>query len=141
MRDEYPQWSSFPTRWNDNDVYGHVNNVVHYAAMDTAINAWMITQGVIDIEHGDHIGLCVESGCRYLASVEYPDALALGLRIARLGTSSVTWEVGLLRERDDEPIAQGRFVHVFVDRRSRRPRPLTEDQRGILAALVTGDGR
>jgi acyl-CoA thioester hydrolase len=105
-----------PTRWNDNDIYGHVNNTVHYAAMDTVINRWMIEQGILDLEGSDMIGLCVESGCRYLASMEYPDELAVGLRIAKLGGSSVVWETGLLRARDDLLVAEGRFVHVFVDR-------------------------
>ena len=136
MRDAYPYWSQVPTRWNDNDVYGHVNNTVHYAAMDTVINGWMIEQGVLDIRSGATVGLCVESGCRYLAAVEYPDVLAVGLRIAKLGTSSVTWETGLLRARDDLPVAEGRFVHVFVDRASRRPVPISEPVREAMAALV-----
>lgn len=137
MRDAYPVWSLVPTRWNDNDIYGHVNNVIHYAAMDTVINQWMIEQGILDlIDPTAPIGFCVESGCRYLASVEYPDALALGLRIAKLGTSSVTWEVGMLRDRDDTPIAEGRFVHVFVNPTTRRPTPLPEAKRAALQPLV-----
>lgn len=137
MRDAYPYWSQVPTRWNDNDVYGHVNNTVHYAAMDTVINRWMIEQGVLDIGGGVSIGLCVESGCRYLAEVEYPDVLAVGLRIAKLGTSSVVWEVGLLRARDDLPVAEGRFVHVFVDRATRRPSPISQPMRRAMAALLS----
>ena len=136
VRDAYPYWSQVPTRWNDNDVYGHVNNTVHYAAMDTVINRWMIEQGVLDIGGGATIGLCVESGCRYLAAVEYPDVLAVGLRIGKLGVSSVTWETGLLRARDDLPVAEGRFVHVFVDRASRRPVRISEPMRAAMAALV-----
>ena len=137
VRDAYPVWSLVPTRWNDNDIYGHVNNVIHYAAMDTVINRWMIEEGVLDLTDPEApIGLCVESGCRYLASVEYPDVLALGLRIARLGTSSVTWEVGMLRDRDDEPIAEGRFVHVFVDPVTRRPTPIPDPMRTALDTLV-----
>jgi acyl-CoA thioester hydrolase len=138
VRDEYAHWSIVATRWNDNDVYGHVNNTVHYAAMDTVINGWMIERGVLDLHGGDSIGLCVESGCRYLAAVEYPDALAVGLRIAKLGTSSVTWETGLVRDRDDLPVAEGRFVHVFVDRVSRRPRPIGEAMRTAMAELLVG---
>jgi acyl-CoA thioester hydrolase len=140
VRAAYPYWSEVPTRWNDNDVYGHVNNTVHYAAMDTVINRWMIEQGLLDLNGGDSIGLCVESGCRYLAAVEYPDVLAVGLRVGRLGNSSVTWEVGLVRARDDLSVAEGRFVHVFVDARTRRPRPLTERQRTAMGALVMGGG-
>jgi acyl-CoA thioester hydrolase len=136
VRDSYPFWTQVPTRWNDNDAYGHVNNTVHHLVMDTVINAWMIDQGILDIEQGDAIGLCVESGCRYLASMEYPDAFAVGLRIARLGSSSVSWEVGMLRASDDEPVAEGRFVHVFVDRQTRRPTPLADDVRTVLATLT-----
>ena len=136
MRDDYHYWSTVPTRWNDNDIYGHVNNTVHYAAMDTVINRWMIEQGVLDLEGSDTVGLCVESGCRYLASMEYPDELAVGLRIAKLGSSSVVWETGLLRARDDLLVAEGRFVHVFVDRVDRRPRPLSQAMRSAMQALV-----
>jgi acyl-CoA thioester hydrolase len=136
VRAAYPYWSEVPTRWNDNDVYGHVNNSVHYAAMDTVINRWMIEQGLLDINDGDAIGLCVESGCRYLAAIEYPDVLAVGLRIARLGNSSVTWEVGLVRARDELSVAEGRFVHVFVDAQTRRPRPLSDRHRTAMEALL-----
>lgn len=136
MRAAYPYWSEVPTRWNDNDVYGHVNNSVHYAAMDTVINRWMIEQGLLDINDGDSIGLCVESGCRYLAAIQYPDVLAVGLRIARLGNSSVTWEVGLVRDRDELSVAEGRFVHVFVDAQTRRPRPLSDRHRTAMKALL-----
>jgi acyl-CoA thioester hydrolase len=136
VRDAYPYWSQVPTRWNDNDVYGHVNNTVHYGAMDTVINRWMIEEGLLDVAHGDTIGLCVESGCRYLAPVEYPDVLAVGLRVARLGTSSVVWEAGILRDRDDLAVAEGRFVHVFVNRDTRRPRPLPEVVRAAMTPLL-----
>jgi acyl-CoA thioester hydrolase len=136
VRAAYPYWSEVPTRWNDNDVYGHVNNSVHYAAMDTVINRWMIEQGLLDINDGDSIGLCVESGCRYLAAIQYPDVLAVGLRIARLGNSSVTWEVGLVRDRDELSVAEGRFVHVFVDAQTRRPRPLSDRHRTAMKALL-----
>lgn len=136
MRDQYPYWSLVPTRWNDNDIYGHVNNTVHYAAMDTVINRWMIERGLLDLRAGDSIGLCVESACRYLAAVAYPDILAVGLRVAKLGTSSVTWETGLVRDRDGLPVAEGRFVHVFVDRESRRPRAIDDLTREAMAELV-----
>ena len=136
MRDAYPSWSQVPTRWNDNDIYGHVNNTVHYAAMDTVINRWMIEEGLLDLTGGDTIGLCVESGCRYLAPVEYPEVLAVGLRVARLGTSSVVWEAGIVRDRDDLAVAEGRFVHVFVDRGTRRPSPLPGAVRAAMTALL-----
>ena len=135
MERDYPHWSTVPTRWNDNDVYGHVNNTVHYAAMDTAINAWMIEHAGLDIQGSERIGLCVESGCRYLASLAYPDAMRLGLRVAKLGSSSVVWEAAILRESDGVLIAEGRFVHVFVDRTSGRPAPLEPAMRTALTAL------
>ena len=121
----YPHRASFPTRWNDNDVYGHVNNTVHYLAMDTVINAWLIDHAGLapDPQGSGPIGLCVESGCRYLAPAEYPDTLTVGLRAASIGTSSVTWELAMVRG-DGTLVAQGRFVHVFVDRNTRRPTPI-----------------
>ena len=133
--DGYPYAAQVPTRWHDNDVYGHVNNTVHYLAMDTVVNAWLIGHG-LDIEHGDAIGLVVESGCRYSGSISYPDAFVLGLRIARLGGSSVTWDVGMVRSSDGAPVAQGRFVHVFVDRATRRPTPVPDALRAAMTSLV-----
>lgn len=133
---DYPVVRDVPTRWNDNDVYGHVNNTIHYAAMDTVINAWMIEQGVLDVEHGGTIGLCVESGCRYLASMEYPDTMRVGLRAAKVGTSSIVWETAIDRASDGERVAEGRFVHVFVDRATRRPAPLTDTLRTAVEALA-----
>ena len=116
----YPYAQVVPTRWNDNDIYGHVNNTVHYLAMDTVINAWLIQRAGLDIADGPSIGLCVESGCRYLAPVAYPDGMVVGLRVARLGTSSVSWAVAIDRASDGARVAEGSFVHVFVDRASRR---------------------
>lgn len=112
---------SFPTRWNDNDVYGHVNNTVYYAAMDTTINTWLIEQGGLDIEKGDSIGVCASSSCSYAQSASFPDALAVDLSVARLGSSSITWTLRIAREHDDLELATGEFVHVFVGRESRRP--------------------
>lgn len=136
---EYPHRTQFQTRWNDNDIYGHVNNTVHYMAMDTVINAWMIERAglVIGPDSDAPVGLCVESGCRYLASVEYPETLDIGLRVATLGTSSVTWEVGMAKA-DGTLVAQGRFVHVFVDKASRRPVPIPEATRAAMAELAHG---
>jgi acyl-CoA thioester hydrolase len=133
----FPHAAVVPTRWNDNDVYGHVNNTVHYMAMDSVINAWMIERAGLDIESGDVIGLCVESRCSYLASMSYPDALHVGLRIGRLGTSSVTWELGMDRASDGERVAEGHFVHVFVDRETRRPTGLTDEMRAAMQTLLT----
>ena len=135
----YPHRAPFSTRWNDNDVYGHVNNTVHYLAMDTVINAWLIEHAglVIGPDDPGPIGLCVESGCRYLAPAEYPDTIEVGLRVGRLGTSSVTWELAMSRG-DGTLIAEGRFVHVFVDRATRTPTPIPAHTRSAMETLVAG---
>ena len=125
-----------PTRWKDNDVYGHVNNVVHYAFMDTVINNWLIDKGGLDIHEGQVIGLCVESHCNYHASVSYPEKLSVGLRVGHLGRSSVRYEIGMHREDRSELIAQGHFVHVFVDRTSRRPVEIPGPLREALQTLM-----
>ncbi|MBM3547851.1 MAG: acyl-CoA thioesterase [Alphaproteobacteria bacterium] len=120
----------------DNDVYGHVNNVVYYSYFDTVINAYLIDTGKLDIEKGPVIGLCVESQCRYFKPLAFPDTIDAGLRVGRLGSSSVRYEIGLFRQGDDEPAAAGHFVHVFVDRAGRRPTPIPEPMRSALARLV-----
>jgi acyl-CoA thioester hydrolase len=125
-----------PTRWIDNDVYGHVNNVVYYAYFDTVINRWLIDEGGLDIAKGGVIGVCAESQCTYLRSAAFPDALDAGLRVAKLGTSSVTYEVGIFLA--EELCAHGRFVHVFVDRGTRKPTPIPAR---IRAALERLEGR
>lgn len=111
----------FATRWNDNDQYGHVNNTVYYAAMDTAVNAWMITAAGLDPLGEAPIALCVSSSCDFHASASFPEPLEVGIGVERLGTSSVTWSLQILRAGGAEPIATGRFVHVFVDPDTRRP--------------------
>lgn len=108
----------FTTRWNDNDQYGHINNTVYYQAMDTAVNAWMIRAGGLD-PAGSAIALCAASSCEFHASASYPDPLEVGIRVERLGTTSITWSLGIFL--GEEQIATGRFVHVFVDAESRRP--------------------
>ena len=120
-RGDYRHHVVLPTRWNDNDVYGHVNNVEYYAFFDTVINAWLIREGGLDIHRGSTIGLCAESHCRFHAAFTFPEPVEAGLRVSRLGTSSVRYEIGLFREGQEEPAATGWFVHVFVDRRTRRP--------------------
>lgn len=123
----------------DNDVYGHMNNVVHYSLFDTAVNGWLIDQGVLDFRAGKQIGLVVETGCRYFSEIAFPDTVAAGLRVARIGTSSVRYEVGLFR--NDEPLAaaEGFFVHVYVESASRRPAPLSDALRQGLASLLADD--
>ena len=129
---DYGYLHPFPTRWNDNDVYGHVNNVVYYAAMDTAVNAWMIARGIIDPPGGEVIAVCAASSCDYRASGSFPEVLQVGVRAGRVGTSSVTWETGILR--GEEVLATGSFVHVFVDAVTRRPVPIADAARVAIEA-------
>lgn len=117
----------FPTRWNDDDVFGHVNNTVHYAAMDSTVTAWLLGGRTKDEAFGGDAdaAFVVASSCRYFASAAFPDVLVVGLRADRVGTTSVSWGLGIFRE-DGEPVAAGTFVHVFVDRASRRPVPVPQ---------------
>ena len=135
-RTAYHYFRRVQTRWMDNDVYGHVNNVVYYSYFDTVVNAFLVHEGGLDIESGPVIGLCVESQCRYLASVKFPDALDAGLRVAKIGRSSVRYEVGIFRAGHDEAAAQGHFVHVFVDRLTRRSVDIPEKMRLALTRLA-----
>jgi acyl-CoA thioester hydrolase len=133
--DAYPHRLAIPTRWNDNDVYGHVNNVEYYAFFDTVINAWLITEGGLDIHGGDVIGVCAESHCEYSAPLAFPETVQAGLRVAHLGRSSVRYEIGLFSEAG-KPAATGWFVHVFVDRAQRRPVEIPATLRAALERLV-----
>ena len=135
MRDEYAHRLQIPTRWNDNDVYGHVNNVEYYAFFDTVINKFLIEEGGLDILRGDVIGLCAESHCEFKAAFVFPEVVEAGLRVGKLGRSSVRYEIGLFRDDADEPAATGWFVHVFVDRASRRPAEIPAQIRSALARL------
>jgi acyl-CoA thioester hydrolase len=118
-----------PTRWNDNDVYGHVNNVEYYAFFDTVINAWLIQEGGLDIHRGEVIGVCAESQCTYRAGFAFPETVHAALRVGHLGRSSVRYEIGLFAEDGGEPAAEGSFVHVFVGREDRRPVPIPDGLR------------
>jgi acyl-CoA thioester hydrolase len=138
-RTEYRAFRSIPTRWMDNDAYGHVNNVVYYSWFDTAVNALLVEWGLLDIQNGRTIGLVVETGCRYFRSVAFPECVEAGVRIAALGNSSVRWEVGLFTAGHDNPAAAGHFVHVYVDRDTRRPAPLPAEWRQKIAALDTSN--
>ncbi|MGZ3440301.1 MAG: acyl-CoA thioesterase [Polyangia bacterium] len=134
-KSDYPHRLPIATRWMDNDVYGHVNNVVYYSYFDTVINRWLIDEGGLDIHGGAVIGLCVESRCAYLRALAFPDALEAGLRVAHLGRSSVRYEIAIFTSSDDTAAAQGEFVHVFVDRSTRRPVELPPRLREALARL------
>ncbi|MBC7280988.1 thioesterase family protein [Hoeflea sp.] len=129
-------FQSLQTRWADNDMYGHMNNVVHYQLFDTAINRWLIERGLLDPLNGDIIGLVVETGCRYHGEAMFPDRISAGLAIERLGGSSVTYAVALFRNDEDTAFADGRFVHVYVDRKSRRPVSLPDSWRDKLKGLI-----
>lgn len=133
----YRHFSPVTTRWHDNDVYGHVNNVVYYAWFDTAVNAWLLDTGLLDIEGGNPIGLVVETGCRYAASVSFPQKIEIGIAVARLGSSSVTYHLGVFVEGADDAAAEGHFTHVYVDRNTRRPTPLPEAWRNVLLRIVS----
>ncbi|MPS68389.1 acyl-CoA thioesterase [Novosphingobium aerophilum] len=135
-RETYRHFTPITTRWHDNDVYGHVNNVVYYSWFDTAVNAWLIEAGLLDVENGNPIGLVVETGCRYAASVQFPQKLEVGIRVARLGSSSVTYHLGIFVEGSGAAAAEGHFTHVYVDRDSRRPAPLPEEWRMLLETIT-----
>lgn len=135
-RSDYLIWRTIPTRWSDNDVYGHVNNVVYYEWFDTAVNSLLVDAGVLDLAQGQAIGLVVETGCAYFASVAYPETVEAGVRVSRLGNSSVRYEVGIFKPGEPYAAAAGHFVHVYVDRDSRRPVPLSAPLRALLEPLL-----
>lgn len=135
-RADYAAFEALETRWSDNDIYGHVNNVAYYSFFDTAVNRFLIQRGVLDIHAGAVIGLAVETGCRFHASLAYPDAIEAGIRVAKLGNSSVRYEIGVFKKGEDEACAEGHFVHVYVGRETRRPTPLPDDFRAALTPLV-----
>jgi len=126
------------TRWRDNDIYGHINNVEFYAFFDTVVNGHLIDAGLLDIAHGTLVGYVVETKCSYFAQLAFPDRLEGGLRVDRIGTSSVQYGVGIFRESDDQAAAAGHFIHVYVDRKTQRPTPLPQNWRSGLEALVIG---
>ncbi len=131
---------AIPTRWHDNDVYGHVNNVVYYSWFDTAVNAWLIERGFLDIAGSRTVGLVVETSCTYFESVAFPETVELGLGVERLGTSSVTYRIGVFRQGGERAAAQGRFTHVYVDRATQRPVPIPADLRAALEGLTSSGG-
>ncbi len=135
-RSAYRHFLSLQTRWADNDAYGHINNVTYYGFFDTIVNEYLIAAGALDIHEGAVIGLVVETGCKYSASLEFPQKLEGALRVARIGNSSVRYELAIFRAGDDKPAAEGFFVHVYVDRATRRPEPLPESLRSALKKLV-----
>jgi acyl-CoA thioester hydrolase len=140
-RDHFRHFLPISTRWSDNDVYGHVNNVVYYQWFDTVVNEFLIAHGTLDIHDGEAIGLVVETHCNYFSSVAFPEPVTAGLCVAQLGKSSVRYEVGIFRGDDREAAAQGHFVHVYVDRVTRKPTPIPDKARALLESIqMTGGG-
>jgi len=134
-RATYRHWTTVSTRWHDNDVYGHVNNVVYYGWFDTAVNRWLLEAGLLDIEKGDPIGLVVETGCQYASPLAFPQIIEVGLAVARQGTSSVTYHLGIFAAGAEAAAAQGHFTHVYVGRQDRRPVALPSAWRAAMGAL------
>ena len=134
-RSAYRVWRRISTRWMDNDAYGHVNNVVYYSWFDTAVNAYLIEQGVLDVANGATIGLVVETHCNYFAPLSFPQTVDVGLRVAHRGTSSARYELGIFGS-SDTAAAQGHFVHVYVDALTRKPAPLSPTLVSVLDALL-----
>ncbi len=135
-RDAYRHFTTITTRWGDNDAYGHVNNTIYYQWFDSAVNSLLIGAGLLDIHHGDPIGLVAETGCSYFAPLSFPGEVEVGIAIDRLGNSSITYRIGIFAAGSAEPAAQGHFTHVYVGRRSRRPVSLPHEWRKELEALV-----
>ena len=134
-RDHYRHFLTIPTRWMDNDVYGHVNNVVYYSFFDTVVNKFLIEQGQLDYSKGKVVGLVVETKCQYFAPIAFPDVVVAGIRVAHIGTSSVRYEIGLFKNDEDNPAAEGHFVHVYVTRSGNKPTPLSTQMRSVLAKI------
>lgn len=135
-RGDYRHFLPIATRWLDNDLYGHINNVVYYSFFDTVVNRYLIEGGFLDLARSDVIGLVVETGCRYAKAVAFPEAVTAGLRVAHMGRSSVRYEVGLFRGDEDDAAAEGHFIHVYVERATRRPTPLPGALRNLLTPLL-----
>lgn len=136
-RGDYRHFQIIGTRWHDNDLYGHVNNVVYYSFFDSAVNSWLIEEGGLDIHDGPVAGYVVSSGCDYFASIAFPERIEVGLVVGKLGNSSVQYDLAIFKSGEDSACAAGRFVHVFVDRRNNRPVPIPESLRMALTRLLS----
>ncbi len=139
-RSDYRWFMEVPTRWADNDVYGHVNNAAYYGFFDTAVNRYLIDKARLDIHHGAQIGLVVHTSCDYFAPLAFPQVLDIGLRADRVGKSSVSYGLGVFAKAADTASAQGGFVHVYVDRKARKPMPLSDALRRAVLAIKGGKG-
>ena len=136
LRADYRHFQPIITRWHDNDIYGHVNNVTYYSFFDTAVNTYLIEQGGLDIHDGEVVGFVVSSACDYFASIAFPERIEIGLRVGKLGNSSVQYELAVFKVGEQEACAAGRFVHVFVDRTSNQPVPIPGMLREAMQRLV-----
>ncbi|MGI8704687.1 MAG: acyl-CoA thioesterase [Sphingomicrobium sp.] len=134
-RGEFKAWRNLSTRWADNDVYGHVNNIVYYEWFDTAVNAWLIENAMLDVAAGDPIALVVETRCSYAAPLAFPQSVDAGLLVASIGRSSIRYRIGIFAGDSDSAAADGEFVHVVVDRTTRRPVPVPDEWRRKLEAI------
>ena len=137
VRADFKVWRKVTTRWADNDAYGHVNNTVYYEWFDSAVNAWMVEQGMLDIANGDPIALVVETSCTYAAALAFPDNVEIGLAVAQLGRSSICYRIGVFADGADSAAAEGEFVHVVVDRRARRPVEIPAEWRLKLESICS----
>jgi acyl-CoA thioester hydrolase len=135
-REHFRHFRPLSTRWNDNDVYGHVNNVVYYSFFDTAVNQYLIEEGLLEVDRSETIGVVAETMCRFHRSVSFPTPVEAGLRVTRIGSSSVRYAIGIFQPGDPVALADGHFVHVYVDRASRRPSPLPTRIRAALELLL-----
>ncbi|NHC51629.1 hypothetical protein ALP29_03004 [Pseudomonas syringae pv. avii] len=136
VREDYRHFQPITTRWHDNDAYGHVNNVTYYSFFDTAVNTYLIEQGGLDIHDGEVVGFVVSSACDYFASIAFPECIEVGLRVGKLGNSSVQYELAVFKAGEQEACAAGRFVHVFVDRASNQPVPIPGMLREAMQRLL-----
>ncbi len=134
-RADYRWFTGIPTRWHDNDVYQHVNNVIYYAFFDTAVGRFLVESGVLDIRNSPIIGYVAETKCQFLGAVAFPDCVTVGIRAGRIGTTSVRYELGVFRNEEETAAAQGYFVHVYVERKTGRPTPLPPKLRSALGLL------
>ena len=135
-RKNYAEFVEIPTRWMDNDVYGHVNNVVYYSYFDTAVNGFLMREAGLDYRASDAVGVVAETGCSFHGEIAFPDILDIGIRVRRLGKSSVTYEIGIFRRGREEPAATGHFVHVYVRHGEMTPVPIPDKARAALEKLV-----
>jgi|TARA_B110000971_G_scaffold189302_1_gene199589 acyl-CoA thioester hydrolase len=135
-RADYSAFSTLTTRWADNDIYGHMNNAVHYQMFDTAVNSYLLENGALDLKLGTTVFLVVETGCQYFSELAFPDRICAGIKVRTLGRSSVTYNVGLFRGEDNIAAAQGHFVHVNVDRVTRRPAQIQMKKKLVLKKIM-----